>query len=156
MRSITRVFLVNKIPDLEGIECVSQKRFYLYRHNGVVIRVQTKGDMFELERKVDKSAYIRESEKISITQEEFRALSKLASDSVMRDNYLITKMPHVVLRIYHGSFEGLVRVEIKFKSIKEAKSFVPFEWVGKEITDTPLAKDETLLGLTDREFNNLF
>jgi len=155
MRSITRIFLANKIPDLQGARCVSQSRFYLYRKNGVVIRVQTKGDTFELERKVNKSAYIREGEKISITRDEFDVFSKSASDHVIRDNYLISKTPLVVLRIYHGRFEGLARVEIKFKSVDEAKSFVPLNWLGKEITLTPLAKDETLLGLTEREFQKL-
>lgn len=155
MQSITRRFLVNKIPNLKGIECVPQNRFCLYRKNGIVIRVQTSGNVFELERKVDTSTYVREGEKISITKEEFSVLSELAPDSVIRDNYIIKKMPLVVLRIYHGRFEGLVRAEIKFKSIDEAKRFVPFQWLGKEITNTPLAKDETLLGLTDIEFQKL-
>lgn len=155
MQIITRKFLVKKIPDLTRKEHWVQNRFYLYRKNGIVIRVQSKGDVFELERKASKTALIRESEKIIITKEEFEAISKITSDHVTRDSYMIGEAPYITLRIYHGRFEGLVRVEIEFSSVEEANQFTPLVWMGKEITTTPLAKDETLLNLTASDFQKL-
>ena len=105
MKSITRKFLVKQLPDLTGKEHWIQSRFYLYRNNGIVIRIQSKGDMFEFERKFNKTPLIRESEKIAITKEEFEAISMLVRDVVVRDNYLISVAPHVVLRRYYGKFE---------------------------------------------------
>lgn len=63
MQTITRKFIVKKIPNLNRKKCFIQERFYLYRKNGVVIRVQSSDNIFELERKVDVSELIRESEK---------------------------------------------------------------------------------------------
>lgn len=155
MQIITRKFLVKQVPDLTGKEHWVQNRFYLYRKNGIVIRVQSKGDLFELERKVSKTALIRESGKIIITKEEFEAISKTTSDHVTRDSYVIGEVPYITLRIYHGRFEGLVRVEIEFPSVEEANHFSPPVWMGKEITTTALAKDETLLDLTASDFQKL-
>lgn len=137
-------------------KCYIQERFYLYRKNGVVIRVQSSDNIFELERKVDVSELIRESEKIFITKNEFEALSKIAKDTITRENYIMSETPRLILRIYHGRFEKLVRVEVEFPSVEKANQFTPLEWMGKEITTTPLAKDETLLELTDENFQMLF
>ncbi|HCS78212.1 TPA: hypothetical protein DIV55_00545 [Patescibacteria group bacterium] len=155
MQTITRKFLVKQVPNLTGKKRWVQNRFYLYRKNGVVIRVQSSGDIFELERKVNKTTLIRESEKITITKDEFEALSKTSSDSINRDNYLISETPHVALRIYHMRFEGLVRAEVEFQSVEEANLFSPLEWMGEEITNTALATDETLLDLTAQDFQVL-
>lgn len=155
MQTITRKFLVKQLPDLIGKEHWNQSRFYLYRKNGIVIRFQSSGDTFELERKVSKTDLVRESEKISITKEEFEAISKITTDHVIRDSYVMNETPRIVLRIYHGQFERLVRAEIAFQSIEEANRFIPLPWMGKEITSTPLAKDETLLDLANNEIQKL-
>lgn len=153
MQTITRKFLVKQLPDLTGKKHFTQSRFYLYRKNGIVIRIQSSDDIFELERKVSKTALIRENEKIAITKEEFEAIRKMVIDNVTRDSYFISESPQIVLRIYHGKFEQLSRVEVEFQSVEEANRYTPFEWMGKEITNTPLAKDETLLDLTDHDFH---
>ena len=155
MQTITRKFLVKQTLDLTGKKQWSQTRYYLYRKNGIVIRIQTDGEKFELERKESKTDVMRESEKISITKEEFESIGKIAIDYVFRDSYFMSETPRIILRIYHGQFEGLVRAEIEFQSIEEANHFSPPQWMGKEITSTPLAKDETLLGLTVNELQRL-
>ncbi|MDO8451466.1 MAG: hypothetical protein Q7S76_01220 [bacterium] len=155
MQSVTRKFLVNQTPDLTGKKHWAQRRFYIFRKNGVVVRIQSKGNEFELERKIRKTDLIRESEKIAITKEEFESVSKIAVDYVIRDSYLMSQTPHVSLRIYHGQFEGLTRAEIDFQSVKEANQFVPLKWMAKEITSTPLACDETLLELSEKDFQAL-
>ena len=155
MKTITRKFLVKQIPDLTDRDHWILNRFYLYRKNGIIIRVQSNGDMFEIERKSDKTDLIRESEKIVITKEEFETIGKKSSDHIVRDSYLIDNDPHIVIHVYHGRFEGLVRAEVEFQSIQQAKQFIAFQWMGKEITSSPLAKDERLLNLTDNNLKKL-
>lgn len=155
MQTITRKFLVKQLPDLTGKEHWSQKRFYLYRKNGIVVRIQSVGEVFELERKVSKTDLIRESEKISITKEEFEGISRTTADYVVRDNYTMSETPRIALRVYREQYEGLVRAEIEFQSAEEANRFIPLPWMAKEITLTPLAKDETLLSLTYDDFHKL-
>lgn len=155
MQTITRKFLVKQLPDLARKKHWAQNRSYLYRKNGIVIRLQSNGEAFELERKVSKTDLLRESEKMPITKEEFEVIGKLAPDHVMRDNYVMSETPRMILRVYHGQFEGLVRAEIEFQSVEEANQFIPLPWMAKEITSTPLARDETLFDLTDIEFQNL-
>ncbi|MEK7578088.1 MAG: hypothetical protein AAB492_05805 [Patescibacteria group bacterium] len=155
MQTIARKFLVKQIPDLTGKEHWAQSRFYLYRKNGIVIRTQSNGDNFDLERKVSKTALIRESEKIAITKDEFEEISKVIAANIIRDSYIISEIPYIVLRMYHGKFEGLIRVEVEFLSVEEANRYIPLKWMGKEITNTLLAKDETLLTLTGQDFRAL-
>lgn len=152
MQTITRKFLVKQLPDLIGKKQSVQNRFYLYRKNGIIIRVQSNGDNFGLERKVSETALIRESEKIAITKDEFNEISKAITDNIIRDSYIISEIPYIVLRMYHGKFEGLVRVEVEFSSVEEANRYTPLKWMGKEITNTLLATDETLFTLTDQDF----
>lgn len=147
--------MVKQLPDLTGKEHSVQSRFYLYRKNGIVIRVQSSGNIFELERKVSKTALIRENEKIAITKDEFEAIDKTVTENIIRDSYLISEAPNIVLRMYHGKFEGLIRAEVEFQSVEEANRYTLLEWMGKEITNTPLAKDQTLLDLTDSDFRKL-
>lgn len=139
------------MPPLSGIPSFSQERHYLYRKNGVVIRMQTNGDAFELERKSNVSPLVRDSEKISITKEEFDALTKIASGIIIRDTYEL-HTPPVNIRIYHGVFKGLVRAEVSFASLSKAEAFIPYPWLSREITRTPLAQDETLLTLSKEQF----
>lgn len=155
MKTITRKFLVKKMPDLSSLQTVRYNRFYLYVGNGTVIRVQSVGDRYELERKVDKSELVREEQKIEISKEEFEELSKLTDKNIVRDSYLISEKPKITLRVYHGKYEGLARAEVPFESVEEAESFKPLEWFDKEITGSPLAQDGKLLMLSEEEFKLL-
>ncbi|OGK54285.1 hypothetical protein A3B56_01665 [Candidatus Roizmanbacteria bacterium RIFCSPLOWO2_01_FULL_45_11] len=155
MQTITRKFLVKDIPDLSHQKAIQNNRFYLFISEGLVIRVQNNGDTYEIERKVDISELIREKHKIEISKEEFEALSNLTNKNISRDSYLISEKPRVTLKIYHNNFEGLVRAEVSFDSIEEAQNFKPLDWFNKEITNSPLAKDETLSNLSIEEFRKL-
>lgn len=156
METITRKFLVKDRPDVSKLPRTSYSRYYLFISSGLVIRVQDVGGEYELERKFDKSDLIRESQKMSITKEEFDELSKIAKKHILRDSYVISeKQPNIVLRIYHGEYEGFARSEVTFGSVEEAENFIPLSWFDKEITNSPLAKDGTLLNLSTEEFKSL-
>ena len=50
--------------------------------------------------------------------------------------------------MYVDKFDGLVRAEFEFGNEDEAKSFIPPNWVGREITETDLGRDGKLVQIT--------
>lgn len=154
-QSITRKFLVKKLPDLSNKEKTMYERYYMYVANDIVIRIQAVNDRYELERKVNQSDLIREGHTLQITKQEFDELRKIAKKSIVRDSYHVADNPTVVLRMYHGEYEGLQRAEVNFHTKEEALQFTPYEWFGKEITGTALSQDGLLLQLTKEEFQRL-
>lgn len=156
MESISRKFLVKEMPDLKNVRFSHSVRFYLYRDAKRVVRIQSKDNSdFELERKSDRTDLIRVGETIQITKEEFNALSRFSSEKVERDSYVVHVNPRILLRIYHGKFEGLIRAEVTFENEEQAAVFLPETWMGREITDSPLAKEGKLLDLSEKEFRDL-
>ena len=70
-------------------------------------------------------------------------------------SYIIQEsVPEISLKIYHGDYEGLVRIEVEFEHEELARQFVSPPWFGEEITDSPLGKDSKLITLSPEEFRN--
>jgi len=155
MKEIERKFLAKSLPDLSGKKCISYERYFLKIESDFEKRVQKKGDKYEKERKFKTSDLSRETEKQEISKEDFDALKKSASKSIIRDSYKILDTPNITIKIYHGDYEGLVRVEVEFSSEEEAKNFQPYDWMGEEITHTVLGKDSKLIQLSKKEFKDL-
>ena len=61
---------------------------------------------------------------------------------------------NISIKKYLGKYNGLFRVEVKFASLDEMNSYVKEDWMGKEITNSPLAFDKYLSKLSDNEFHN--
>jgi adenylate cyclase len=154
-REIERKFFVREMPDLTGLVALTDERYFLYRSSTGTIRFQKRGFRFELERMTRLSDLERTQEKWSITEAEFEALKALASAAIVRDSFLLQDNPQVTIKVYRGRHEGLVRAEIEFPSADAARAFAPPEWMGREMTDTPLAHDSSLLDLDDEAFARL-
>lgn len=152
---IERKFLINKLPNLKGKTKEEFERYYFFRGNGIEIRIQRINITYEFERKVRKSKLGSRIYKFPISREEFEYFKPKNSDSIIRDNYKISVNLNVSVKIYHERFEGLVRVEVEFNTEKEANKFTPLDWMGREITNSPLGRDSRLLDLSDKEFNEL-
>lgn len=150
---IERKWLVSKLPDFAGIKPVRYERYFLFRGKGVEMRIQKKGDSYEFERKEEKSALESAKQKFTITKDEFEHLKKSAIGELVRDGYQMNKP--VSIKVYRGKYEGLVRAEVEFNSVDEAKKFKPLTWFGAEITKTQLGKDSRLLDLSESEFKSL-
>lgn len=153
--TINREFLVHTMPVLTVAEKVVNNRYYLYISGNTVIRVQSKNDVFELERKENLSSKIGKSTKIKISKEEYQQLKNNAVKEVNRISYRFVEIPELTIREYGGAYAGFIRAEIYFKSINDADTFKPYSWLDKEITGTPLSQDATMIMLTDREFKKL-
>lgn len=155
MIEIERKFSVKKLPNLSGIIPISYERYYLKIEPALEERIQKKGDTFEHGIKQTLSDLSRTTTKTEITEHEFEFLKKQTLKSVLRESYCILENPKLSIKIYHGDHEGLIRAEVEFSSEKEAKNFVPYGWMGEDITNNPLGRDSRLLQLSSAEFKEL-
>lgn len=154
-REIERKFLVKKLPKLDNSKKIRYERYFLKIGNDIEERIQRKGESYEYERKIRISIFERKTEKKKITSTEFDALKKNSTKSIIRDSYPIPEINGGSIKIYHGDFNGLIRAEFEFNTIEEANNFKKLEWLGEEITETPLGNDSQLINLNKDQFKNL-
>ena len=152
---IERKFFVKDMPDVSELTKTSLERHFLYNAGGIELRIQTDGTRFTLQRKTSVSDTERATEQIELSRSEFDTLKTLAPTSISRDSYHLADNPKTDLRLYHGAFEGLVRAEFEFERPEELASFQPPDWVGKEMTGSPLSRDSWLIKLNPVEFSAL-
>lgn len=151
--SFVRKFILKELPALPKISSELNSRYYLYCKGGSVIRVQSRNGEYEIEKKKDIDGIKKESQRISIDEEEFKLLSKFSKFTILRETLQYKNLPNYKIRVYKGQFKGLLRVEVSFKSLLDLNNYAPLSWFGSEISKTPLAKDESLLGLSNSEFH---
>lgn len=149
---IERKFLVKKLPDLSGIKPAHFERYYLVASNGIE-RIQKINDSYVFERKTAVDKLTRSTETKQLTRAEFEKLKGESAKVIVRDSYVLS--PGLSIKIYHGDYEGLVRAEVEFPSLKEAAAYVPESWMGKEITDSALGRDSRLLNLDHDSFKQV-
>ncbi len=149
---IERKFLLKKKPSLVGKTPVLQERFFLFNQNGIELRIQQKGNRFELERKTTQNKLSRTTQKIELTKQEYDSLKKNAAQGTKRKSYLLLEKPRTSLKEYTGQYTGLIRAEVEFDTEQEARQFKPFDWMGPEITSTPLGQDKSLSQLNRTKF----
>ena len=153
---IERKFLVKDLPDISGIQPIVYERYYLKSEGDTVVRIQKKNNKYEYETKKTISDLEHEKNKHAIAESEFEDL-KVGNDAneIIRESYELSLNPNVSIKIYHGRFEGLMRVEVEFSTKEEAEKYVPPSWMGEEITTTSLGADAWLLHLSQDEFERL-
>lgn len=150
---IERKFLVRTLPDLSDTAPIRYERHYLNVEDGVEERIQKINDRYTYEMKTKVDEYTRSSDKRDLSKEEFENLKIGSSKAILRDSYEIG--PNLSIKIYHGDNEGLIRAEVEFSSLDEARSYQPESWMGNEITNTPLGKDSDLLFLDPESVTKL-
>lgn len=155
MQEIERKFLVKKLPPIDGLVSKHYERYILPSDHGKEMRIQQVGSHYELEELEIESELGRKKTKRNISKEEFEKLKSQSVRSITRDSYMISENPNITLKIYHGAYKGLVRAEIEFDSEEAAQRFNPLDWMGKEITDSPLGRDSRLTKLSAEEFKHL-
>jgi CYTH domain-containing protein len=145
MMRLTRRFIVKSLNHLSLSDSIRYERYYINDE----LRVQKKGDTYEKEVLNEENIVVK---KIPITKEEFDELKKSAYSKLIRDSYQYLEDDRVSIKQYYGDFEGLNRVEVKFISKQEMASYEKEDWMGEEITDSPLAFDKDLSKQNREEF----
>jgi CYTH domain-containing protein len=149
---IERKWLVKITPDLIQYKKIAFERYFIFIGDTVEVRVQKVDDKYEFERKTETSILSRDEIKFEITKEEFDYYKSICNKSIIRDAYEIASEPNISLKIYHGNYEGLLRVEVEFSSEDEANSYKPLNWFGPEITNSEIGRDKKLIQLDKNQF----
>ena len=145
LRKLTKRYIINSLDKLNLSEPIRYERYYIDEK----LRIQNKNGEFQKEILDNENNII---EKIEISKSEFYSLKETAYSEIIRDSYLFLDDKRVSIKKYLGKYNGLYRVEVKFNSVEEENSYVKESWMGKEITNSPLAFDLFLSKLSKNEF----
>ncbi|MBO5374982.1 MAG: CYTH domain-containing protein [Clostridia bacterium] len=130
---IERKFLVDTLPDLDGVKFDKITQAYLSITPEA--RVRKRGEKYYYTEKGE-GALVREEIEREITRDEYETLFEKSEGRVLeKTRYCIPYLDHIIeLDIYEGRHAGLIVAEIEFSSEAQAHSFVAPDWLGKEIT----------------------
>ena len=147
MERVTRRYVVDSLNNLNLSNPIRYERFYINDN----LRIQKKNNKLEKEILDDSNKVI---EKLEIEEELFIKLKQEAYCEIIRDSYLYLDDDRISIKKYFSKYEGLNRVEVNFSSIEEMNCYEKESWMGKEITNSPLAFDKYLSKLSEEEFKN--
>lgn len=145
MRKFTKRYIINSLDGLNLSNPIRYERYYI----NDVLRIQKKNNKYEKEILDDKNNII---EKIDISKSEFLNLKETAYSEIIRNSFLLLEDNRISIKEYLGRYLGLYRVEVNFNSLEEENKFIKPNWMGREITNSPLAFDRYLSKLSDDEF----
>ena len=146
MRKLTRRFVVESTEGLNLSSPLPYERYYIKDKT----RIQNRGGQYEKEVLDENGEIIVKS---VLSKEEYENLKKQSDKVVARKSYLFLDDNRVSIKEYLGDYAGLIRAEVEFRNAEEQKSFRPYSWMIKEITDSPLAFDSLLHKLSKHEFD---
>lgn len=148
---IERKYLLARLP--EGLDRYPRHEIEQgYLCSRPTLRIRRIDDQFVLtvkERVVtDSSAIVNREEEFAMSADSYRQLREKC------DGRLLTKTRYKIplaqmhpdghygqwvaeLDRFHGRHEGLSLVEVEFRIIDEANSFVPPDWFGQEVSNDP-------------------
>ncbi len=144
-KRLTKRYIVNTLENLNLSTPIHYERYYINQN----LRIQKKQDKFEKEILDDNNVLIK---KETIQELEFNVLKKQAYQKLIRESYLYLDDTRISIKTYKENYEGLNRVEVSFERKEEMEHFQKLPWMGKEITNSPLAFDVFLSKLTKEEF----
>ena len=135
------------MDNLDLSDPIRYERYYISDN----LRIQKKNDVYEKEILDDNNVVIS---KEKINKNEFNNLKQKAYKEIIRDSFLYLGDQRVSIKKYYGIYEELIRVEVSFSSKDEMNEYQKENWMGKEITDSPLAFDKYLSKLDREQFLN--
>lgn len=147
MRKLTKRFIIDSLNNLNLSNPIRYERYYINNN----LRVQSNNNKFEKEILDDNNNVI---EIIKISEKDFLELKKGSYSEIIRDSYLFLEDSRISIKKYLGKYIGLYRVEVTFNSIEERDKYIKEDWMGKEITHSPLGFDKELSKLSEDEFKN--
>ena len=145
MIRMSKRFFIADIDKLDLSSPIRYERYYIDDNT----RIQLKGTIYELEKLDDNN--VRTS-KSNISVDAFEELKRKSIKAIIRDSYLVNGYNGFSIKKYYCDYHGLNRLEIEFENAIEMETFIPEEWMGVEITNSPLAFDKFLSKLTKEEF----
>lgn len=142
---IERKFLLQELPDLSGFRTVKVVQCYIALSNDSDMRIRKINDKCSISCVVTVKTStgmsgVREELETEIPEDAFIVMRAMALKTILKDRYFVDELvggrPGTI-DVFHGKNEGLVLAEVEFKSVEEAKAFMPLPWMGKDVTDDP-------------------
>ncbi len=142
---IERKFLVRSLPELSQFPHDDISQGYVAASDDLEVRLRQKGGKF-FETIKQGSGLTRVERECELAREQFEAFWPATEGRRLeKTRYEIPHANHTIeLDVYRSSLEGLVVAEVEFASEEAARSFVPPDWFGKEVTDDPRYKNLSL------------
>ena len=152
---IERKYLLGEQIDLKDYDWVEINQSYI----GVnpVSRVRKMGNKYYYSQK-GVGTLVREENEKEITEDTYNKIIKYRIGRIINklryriplDNELVAELDY-----YLDDLSPLVTVEVEFKSLEDANSFVVPTWFGKEITEDVRYKNDNLAVATKDELSEL-
>jgi len=164
---IERAWLVKDMPDLKGLKSAQITQAYLNElkddssENLKSIRIRKINDTYELTKKYfvgDNKITGSQIEKTeSISKEKYIELIKQAQSKIVKTRYYLPLANRLTaeLDVYQNNLQGLNVVEVEFVGPKQANSFEPLDWFGKEVTDSKGIYPPFIANLSFEEVANI-
>ncbi len=144
---IERKFKLDTLPELYKINPVVIRQGYLITcADGAELRLRKKGEQFfQTFKKPGMEGRTEVETEISDSQfEELWPHTHGKRLEKIRYHYPLGKGLTAEIDVYSGKNEGLMVVEVEFKSMEEAQNFIPPDWFGTEVTDNKTFKNQNL------------
>lgn len=141
---IERKFLVKKLPDnLSDYPLHHLEQGYLC--TSPVVRIRKDNEQYELTYK-SKGLMIREEYNLPLTAESYAHLKeKIDGRLITKKRYKIPYETYTIeLDIFEGDLAPLMLAEVEFPTEDEAKSFLPPDWLGEDVTMSTLYHNSAL------------
>ena len=145
MRKLTRRFIINSLDKINVSSQIRYERYYINDE----LRIQKKNNKYEKEILDNNNNIIKKEE---ISKNEFDNLKAKAYSKIIRNSYLYLDDNRVSIKEYLDKYNGLLRAEVTFSTKKEQDNYIKENWMGEEITQSPLAFDKYLSKLSSEEF----
>lgn len=145
MRKLTKRYLATSLENINVSPAIRYERYYINDN----LRIQKKGNKYQKEALDNNNNII---EKTTISKSEFQSLKEKSYSKIIRESYLYLDDNRVSIKKYLEDYQGLYRVEVTFKTKEEENKYQKEIWMGKEITNSPLAFDKDLSKLSKEEF----
>lgn len=148
MTEIERKFLVEDAPpDLESFPGSEIRQGYLaVDRDGTEVRVRSRDDSAALTVKQG-AGRARAEEELQIDRPTFERLWPLTQGRrVEKRRYVLAggEKTTIEVDVYAGPLAGLVVAEVEFRDDEGAQAFAPPAWFGREVTDDPSFKNQSL------------
>lgn len=132
---IEKKYLTSSIPfSLNSFK--SKKISQCYISTDPTIRIRQSDNQYILTIK-GSGLICREEFELFLTNEQYKKLLlKSETPILQKTRYFVPIENNLTAEvdIYHGNLQGLITVEVEFKSIKSAECFIPPFWFGIEVS----------------------
>ena len=153
-KEIERKFLLEKLPEWinDFKQFPIQQAYLTASSEDREIRIRQKADTYWLTIK-SSGGLEREEYETAITEAQFKELWPAKIGTAIEKNRYIGTMEGVKVEIdvYQKPLNGLLVAEVEFENRTKAEAFVPFDWMGREVTQLNFLKNKNLLSFESYE-----